>query len=346
MKKTRIFLVTFLVLLAVAGSVAYWLYHQVNAFSGQKISVTEETIFTIPPAPVVWRWRKTGGKRDYPESHNYDWLLQLEPDLAKIKAGTYRLTPDMTVKSMLQLFVSGKEAQFSIRFVEGSKLADWQKILSEAPYLKQTLADLPADKLTEMLGLPAGSHLEGRFYPDTYLYTAGTEDTQILKRAHQQMETKLAAAWKTRNTDLPYADPYEMLIMASLIEKETGVDGERKKVASVFMNRLKLKMRLQTDPTVIYGMGERYQGTIYRSDLVRVTPYNTYQIDGMPPTPIAMPGSASLDAAAKPDTTGYLYFVADGKGGHVFTTNLRDHNRAVADYRNGLKNNDRQIYCN
>lgn len=243
----------------------------------------------------------------------------------------------MTVKSMLQLFVSGKEAQFSIRFVEGSKLADWQKILSEAPYLKQTLADLPADKLTEMLGLPAGSHLEGRFYLDTYLYTAGTEDTQILKRAHQQMETKLAAAWKTRNTDLPYADPYEMLIMASLIEKETGVDGERKKVASVFMNRLKLKMRLQTDPTVIYGMGERYQGTIYRSDLVRVTPYNTYQIDGMPPTPIAMPGSASLDAAAKPDTTGYLYFVADGKGGHVFTTNLRDHNRAVADYRNGLK---------
>ncbi|HHG8598093.1 endolytic transglycosylase MltG [Morganella morganii] len=312
MKKTRIFLVTFLVLLAVAGGVAYWLYHQVNAFSGQKISVTEETIFTIPPGTGrVALEKKLAESGIIPESHNYDWLLQL--------------------------FVSGKEAQFSIRFVEGSKLADWQKILSEAPYLKQTLADLPADKLTEMLGLPAGSHLEGRFYPDTYLYTAGTEDTQILKRAHQQMETKLAAAWKTRNTDLPYADPYEMLIMASLIEKETGVDGERKKVASVFMNRLKLKMRLQTDPTVIYGMGERYQGTIYRSDLVRVTPYNTYQIDGMPPTPIAMPGSASLDAAAKPDTTGYLYFVADGKGGHVFTTNLRDHNRAVADYRNGLK---------
>ncbi|HGY2889138.1 TPA: endolytic transglycosylase MltG [Morganella morganii] len=312
MKKTRIFLVTFLVLLAVAGSVAYWLYHQVNAFSGQKISVTEETIFTIPPGTGrVALEKKLAESGIIPESHNYDWLLQL--------------------------FVSGKEAQFSIRFVEGSKLADWQKILSEAPYLKQTLADLPADKLTEMLGLPAGSHLEGRFYPDTYLYTAGTEDTQILKRAHQQMETKLAAAWKTRNTDLPYADPYEMLIMASLIEKETGVDGERKKVASVFMNRLKLKMRLQTDPTVIYGMGERYQGTIYRSDLARATPYNTYQIDGMPPTPIAMPGSASLDAAAKPDTTGYLYFVADGKGGHVFTTNLRDHNRAVADYRNGLK---------
>ena len=338
MKKTRIFLVTFLVLFAVAGGVAYWIYHQVNAFSGQKISVTEETIFTIPPGTGrVALEKKLAESGIIPESHNYDWLLQLEPDLAKIKAGTYRLTPDMTVKSMLQLFVSGKEAQFSIRFVEGSKLADWQKILSEAPYLKQTLVDLPADKLTEMLGLPAGSHLEGRFYPDTYLYTAGTEDTQILKRAHQQMETKLAAAWKTRNTDLPYADPYEMLIMASLIEKETGVDGERKKVASVFMNRLKLKMRLQTDPTVIYGMGERYQGTIYRSDLARATPYNTYQIDGMPPTPIAMPGSASLDAAAKPDTTGYLYFVADGKGGHVFTTNLRDHNRAVADYRNGLK---------
>lgn len=338
MKKTRIILVTLLALAAIAGGVAYYFYHQTEAFSEQKIMIREETIFTISPGTGrVALEKKLAESGIIPASQNYAWLLQLEPELAKIKAGTYRLTPDMTVRDMLRLFVSGKEAQFSIRFVEGSKLSDWQKTLADTPYLKQTLADLPADKLTGMLGLPAGSNPEGRFYPDTYLYTAGTEDADILKRAHQQMETRLAAAWKTRNTDLPYATPYEMLIMASLIEKETGVDGERKKVASVFMNRLRLKMRLQTDPTVIYGMGERYQGTIYRSDLTRVTPYNTYQIDGMPPTPIAMPGSASLDAAAKPDTTDYLFFVADGKGGHVFTSTLRDHNRAVADYRSGLK---------
>ncbi|SUC18602.1 aminodeoxychorismate lyase [Proteus mirabilis] len=193
---------------------------------------------------------------------------------------------------------------------------------------------MESDKLRQEIGMkPEITHLEGWFAPDTYHYTAGTTDIAILKRAYQQMEKTLEEEWLKRDSDLPYKSAYEMLIMASIIEKETGIDAERTKVASVFVNRLKRNMRLQTDPTVIYGLGDKYRGTIYRSDLNGYTPYNTYQIDGLPPTPIAMPSVASIKAAAHPADTRYLYFVADGTGGHKFSTTLAEHNKAVAQYR-------------
>ncbi|MDU7769112.1 MAG: endolytic transglycosylase MltG, partial [Serratia marcescens] len=263
--------------------------------------------------------------------------LKLEPELAEFKAGTYRFTPGMTVRQMLKLLASGKEAQFTARFIEGSRLRDWQQVLQQSKYLKHTLAGKSEAEIAAALGIPAGETPEGHLYPDTYQYTAGMSDIALLKRAHVRMNKALQAAWAGRDTSLPYKTPEELLTMASIVEKETAVPEERSKVASVFVNRLRIGMRLQTDPTVIYGMGESYNGNITRKDLETPTPYNTYVIAGLPPTPIAMPGEASLQAAANPAKTPYLYFVADGKGGHTFTTNLASHNQAVRVYRQALK---------
>jgi UPF0755 protein len=261
----------------------------------------------------------------------------VEPQLSEFKAGTYRFTPGMTVREMLKLLASGKEAQFSARFIEGSRLRDWLTVLQQSKYLKHTLAGKSETEIAVALGLPEGTNPEGRLYPDTYLYTAGMSDIALLKRAHLRMTKALEDAWQGRDTSLPYKTPEELLTMASIIEKETAVPEERTKVASVFINRLRIGMRLQTDPTVIYGMGDSYNGDITRKDLETPTAYNTYVINGLPPTPIAMPGKASLAAAANPAKTPYLYFVADGKGGHQFTTNLASHNQAVRAYRQALK---------
>ena len=182
---------------------------------------------------------------------------------------------------------------------------------------------------------------EGWIYPDTYNYTPNSTDTALLKRAAERMVKTLDKAWAERDKDLPLNNPYEMLILASIVEKETGIAAERGKVASVFINRLKLKMKLQTDPTVIYGMGDSYDGNIRKKDLEQPTAYNTYVIDGLPPTPIAAPSEGALMAVAKPEKTNFLYFVADGTGGHKFSTNINDHNRAVQEYLRWYRSNQK-----
>lgn len=321
-------------ILLVLAAGAWWGWGQIQRFASSPLAIDKETLFTLPAGT------NREGLKDLlvsqhiiPDGGSLLPLLHLEPELAAFKAGTYRFTPAMTVRDMLALLASGKEAQFSMLFVEGSRFKEWLETLKNSPYLKHTLEDKTPQDIADSIGLKDTPNPEGWFYPDTYLHTAGMSDKSVLQRAHQRMAKVLNEVWQGRAEGLPYKTPYELLIMASLIEKETAVDAERAQVASVFLNRLRIGMRLQTDPTVIYGMGDSYTGTITRSALETATPYNTYTISGLPPTPIAMPGKASLDAAAHPAKTSYLYFVADGKGGHTFTTNLSDHNRAVQVYR-------------
>ncbi|BBG59178.1 endolytic transglycosylase MltG [Providencia rustigianii] len=334
MKLTKKIALIVFVLVVIGAIVFYMQYRQVLDYAKHPTNLVQDKIFTVPAGTGRVALENLLVKEQLiDENHNFQLLLKLRPELAQFKAGTYRLQPNMTIEELLLLIASGKEAQFSIRFIEGNRLSDWSNILRDAPYMEHKTQDATPTELYSMLDFKEGDNLEGWLYPDTYLYTAGTSDVEILKRAYKRMKTTLDEEWKGRDKDLPYKNAYEMLIMASIIEKETGVENERSQVASVFVNRLKKNMRLQTDPTVIYGLGDKYRGKIYRSDLDNHTPYNTYKIDGLPPTPIAMPGLASIKAAAHPAKTDYLYFVADGTGGHTFSRNLNDHNRAVKVYR-------------
>ncbi|MFQ2319818.1 endolytic transglycosylase MltG [Aeromonas dhakensis] len=269
------------------------------------------------------------------EGETSPWAVRLwlrgHPELVAIKSGTYEIKEGAPLKDTLSLFASGKEFHFSLTFVEGSRFEDWLKQLASAPYLERLTVELPETDLAQELGIENGK-LEGWFLPETYAYTTHASDLSILRRAHQDMETFLQQSWEKRQANLPYKTPYEALIMASIIEKETGMPEERARIASVFVNRLRLGMKLQTDPTVIYGVKDRYDGNIRRSDLTDVNPYNTYVIDGLPPTPIAMPGKASIEAALNPLSTDYLYFVAKGGGAHYFSKTLDEHNRAVREY--------------
>ncbi|MEC5319746.1 endolytic transglycosylase MltG [Brenneria populi subsp. brevivirga] len=338
MKRRKIGILVIALLLAL-----FLLWQKVQNFAASPLAIKQETIFTLPAGTgrdgleTLLLERKIIADGAF-----FPWLLRAEPELAKFKAGTYRFTAGMTVREMLALLSSGKEAQFSIRFVEGSRLKEWLETLRQSPYIKHTLADNSAQEIAERLGMEDKANPEGWFYPDTYLYTADTTDYALLQRAYQRMKKTVDDVWQEREEGLPYKTPDELLTMASIVEKETAIAEERTQVASVFINRLRVGMRLQTDPTVIYGMGDAYSGVITRKALDTPTPYNTYVISGLPPTPIAMPGKASLDAAAHPAKTSYLYFVADGKGGHSFTTNLADHNRAVRLYRSAVKDRDEQ----
>lgn len=252
----KITLIVF-VLVVIGAIVAYLQYRQVLDYAKKPINIVQETIFTVPAGTGRVALEGLLIKEKFiEEGHNFQLLLKARPELAQFKAGTYRLQPNMTVDQLLALITSGKEAQFSIRFIEGNKLADWSNILRDAPYMQHKTQDATPTELYAMLDFKEGDNLEGWLYPDTYLYTAGTSDVEILKRAYKRMQAAVEEEWKGRDKDLPYKNAYEMLIMASIVEKETGVDNERAQVASVFVNRLKKNMRLQTDPTVIYGLGK------------------------------------------------------------------------------------------
>ncbi len=253
-------------------------------------------------------------------------------DSPALHAGEYRLLPGPQAADLLTLWQRGEVVQYSLTLVEGWNFRQLRAALASEPRLQQTLAGVDDGTLMERLGLP-GEHPEGRFFPDTYRFVPGMRDIDLLRQAHERLEQVLAEEWSRRAADLPYRTPYQALIMASLIEKETGVAYERAQIAGVFIRRLRLGMLLQTDPTVIYGMGERFSGKLTRADLRTPTPYNTYTNPGLPPTPIAMVGREAIRAALAPAEGDTLYFVARGDGSHVFSRTLAEHNRAVRAYQ-------------
>jgi UPF0755 protein len=251
-----------------------------------------------------------------------------------IKAGNYEVAAGVTLPQLLDRLTQGDAQQSALTVVEGATFADMRRAVQADTGVTATLKDLPEADLMQRIGAPAGFP-EGWFFPDTYFFVAGSTDAALYARAHRLMRARLDAAWAARAPDLPLKDPYEALILASIVEKETGAPADRPLIASVYLNRLRLNMRLQADPTVIYGLGARFDGNLRRRDLETDTPYNTYTRDGLPPTPIALPGQAALDAVTRPPATPYLYFVARGDGTSEFSTNLADHNRAVAKYQRG-----------
>lgn len=249
-----------------------------------------------------------------------------------IKAGNYEIATGITLPQLLDKLTQGDVRQAALVVVEGSTFAEFKATLAASSSVAKTALDLPDAELMRRIAAP-GSTPEGWFFPDTYFFAVGSTDVAVLARAHRLMRARLDAAWAKRAPDLPLRDSYEALILASIVEKETGRTADRPLIASVFVNRLKIGMRLQTDPTVIYGMGARFDGNLRKRDLERDTPFNTYTRDGLPPTPIALPGQASLDAVTNPPKTGWLYFVARGDGTSEFSSNLADHNRAVAKFQ-------------
>jgi len=261
------------------------------------------------------------------------WILARATGTTAIRAGTYRIDADTTPLDLLDKLARGDVVMTSVLFVEGTTLRQWLAQLAADPEVRHTLAGKTEPEMRAFFG--TAEPLEGWFFPDTYRFSPGASDVEILKHAHAAMVRRLNDVWAARAQDLPLATPYEALILASIVEKETAVPAERPMVAAVFVNRLRLGMRLQTDPTVIYGLGERYDGNIHKRDLTTDTPWNTYTRDGLPPTPIAMPGGAAIQAALHPATSEYLYFVARGDGTHEFSRSLEEHNRAVAKYQLG-----------
>jgi UPF0755 protein len=249
-----------------------------------------------------------------------------------IKVGEYQFLERETPVSMLRRFQSGSVVTYSVTLVEGRTFKDWVELLSLQPKLNSALAGKSVEEQLQLLNLGL-DHPEGWFYPDTYQFVAGDSDLALLRRAHQLMRQILEREWADRSLDLPYATPYEALVMASVIEKETGLASERSDIAGVFVRRLRAGMRLQTDPTVIYGLGNDFTGNLTRQHLRRPGPYNTYTNSGLPPTPIAMPSGAAIHAALHPADGASLYFVAKGDGSHYFSSTLEEHNRAVQQYQ-------------
>ena len=259
-------------------------------------------------------------------------LARLQGVDRTIKAGNYEIEQGVTLLRLLDKLTQGDVTQSALLLVEGSTFADVRRVLREHPHVTKTLVDIPDAELLARLGIAQPSP-EGLFFPDTYFFASGTKDDALLKRAYRLQQVRLANAWSHRAPDLPLTDPYQVLILASLVEKETGRAADRPLIASVFVNRMRRNMRLQTDPSVIFGLGSAFDGNLRKRDLETDTPYNTYTRDGLPPTPIALPSQASLDAVANPPKTAYLYFVSRGDGSSEFSANLADHNRAVAKYQ-------------
>ena len=343
MKKFFVFL---LILLLILGGVGFWGYQKLTEFVHTPVNVTQDQLLTIERGTTGSKLAALLEQEKILEHADLlPWLLKLQPQLNKVKAGTYSLTGVKTLQDLLDMLNSGKEAQFSVKFIEGKTFKEWRKNLENAPHLKQTLQGKSDKEIMALLDIPAvakavyeWNNMDGWLYPDTYNYTPNSTDLELLKRSTTRLQKALDKAWGERDENLPLADPYQMLILASIVEKETGIAAERPQVASVFINRLKANMKLQTDPTVIYGMGERYTGNIRKKDLETITPYNTYMIEGLPPTPIAMVSESALQAVAHPAKTDFYYFVADGSGGHKFTRNLNEHNKAVQEYLRWYRN--------
>ncbi len=272
---------------------------------------------------------------------SFPFILKLYQKLVihdTLKAGVYEIRQGMSIREVLDLIADSENAQMNrILVIEGTTFKQLIESLKKDPLVKNTVLDLPYPQMMRELGIPY-AHPEGLFAPDTYFFAKGETDRKILTDLYQRQIKALDQAWQNRAEGLPYQNQYQALIMASIIEKETSLDSELQQVSGVFVRRLQQGMRLQTDPTVIYGMGDKYQGNITRQDLRTPTPYNTYTNAGLPPTPIALPSKKAIEAAMHPDNSSNIYFVATGNGGHKFSATLEQHNRAVQEYLSVLKN--------
>lgn len=269
-----------------------------------------------------------------PDPYSLLILAKLQHRTHALKAGEYRFRDGITALELLDQVVSGRVVEYPLAIIEGWNFRQMMQAVDNAPRLEHTLRGLNAAAIMKRLGFP-GEPPEGRFFPDTYYYSRGTNDVAILRKAYERMQKLLDDNWANRDPNLPLKSPYEALILASIVEKETARPEERRMIAGVFVNRLRRGMRLQTDPTVIYAMGTKYHGNIRARDLRIASPYNTYRHYGLPPTPIAMPGAASIEAVMHPEDTDALYFVSRGNGTHVFSKTLEEHDRAVIEYQLG-----------
>ncbi|WP_462386630.1 endolytic transglycosylase MltG [Acidovorax sp. Q11] len=323
-------LLALIVLVGIAlGGAAYWWLHQPLDLGPEPLELAIEPGTT--PRGVARDVVAAGVKTD--ARLLYAWFRFSGQDRA-IKAGNYEIPPGTTPISLLQKLARGEEALRALTLVEGWNWRQVRQALAKEEQLKRESATLTDEALMAQLGRP-GVAPEGRFFPDTYTYAKGSSDIALLRRALHAMDRRLEAAWAQRAADTPLKSADEALALASIVEKETGKASDRGQIAGVFVNRLRVGMLLQTDPTVIYGLGEKFDGNLRKRDLQTDTPWNTYTRPGLPPTPIAMPGKAALLAAVQPEATRALYFVAKGDGSSHFSASLEEHNRAVNRYQRG-----------
>lgn len=329
-RKLSFALVIAFVIAGLALAVVAWKFHSALE---QPLQIADaQTLEVLPgdtPSGLFLRLERDGALRDSLWLRLY-WRLNLSGQT--LHSGEYAISQGMSVRDLIGLWQRGEVVQHTLTIVEGWNFRQVRAALAALPTVQHTLGDIPDSEVMVRLGQP-GTHPEGQFFPDTYSFTRGVADLELLQRAHARLQTVLSEEWDQRSDGLPYKDPYEALIMASIIEKETGVPAERGEIAGVFVRRLEQGMLLQTDPTVIYGMGDGYRGKITREDLRSPTPYNTYTNSGLPPTPIAMVGREAIHAALHPAEGKSLYFVARGDGSHVFSDSLSDHNQAVREYQ-------------
>ena len=299
----------------------------------QPLNLTQEQLLDVPAGATptgTFNRLETDGVLDGAFWLRLYWRFNLEGQ--PLHSGEYRMTPGMTAQSLIGLWQRGEVVQYSLTLVEGWNFRQVRSALAKHEKIVQSLSGLSDSEVMEKLGHP-GVFPEGRFFPDTYRFVRGMTDVEFLKKAYNRLDEVLAQEWSKRAADVPYTDPYQALIMASLVEKETGVPEERGQIAGVFVRRMKIGMLLQTDPTVIYGLGERYNGKLTRAHLKEANPYNTYMIAGLPPTPIAMVGREAIHAALNPVPGSSLYFVARGDGSHIFSDDLDAHNAAVREFQ-------------
>lgn len=329
--KVFLIIVALLVILAGAGcGVGYWMY---NDALHQPLNITEDQTIVVPvgasPNSMFNQLEKKGIIKDAFFLKLY-WRFERKGQ--NIHAGEYQLKPDMNIQDLVTIWLKGDVVLYRFTLVDGWNFKQVRNALAKQEMLKQTITDMTNDEVMDALGA-SGTHPEGQFFADTYAFMRGDTDLSVLKQAYKRLHVVLDEEWQSRAENLPYDNSYQALIMASIIERETGVPDERPLIAGVFVRRLQKNMLLQTDPTVIYGMGDSYKGKITRADLRKETPYNTYVIAGLPPTPIAMVSRKAIHAALHPAEGDYLYFVAKGDGSHEFSKNLAEHNQAVRQYQ-------------
>jgi UPF0755 protein len=330
MKLWRVVLALLLVAMAAAAGSAWWWLHRPLPVATDPVELSIEPGNT--PREIAEAWVRAGVMTE--PLALYEWF-RWSGQARRIRAGSYEAPAGTTPIRLLEKMVRGDETLAVVRFNEGWTFRQIRAELARADALKATTAALSDDEIMRALGAP-GVSPEGRFHPDTYAYSKGSTDLAVLKRAYRAMEQRLAAAWQERAPDTPLRNADEALTLASIVEKETGVSADRGLVAGVFINRLRIGMPLQTDPTIIFGLGTAFDGSLRKTDLQTDTPYNTYVRTGLPPTPISIPGKAALLAAVRPEPTRALYFVARGDGSSEFSETLSEHNRAVNRYQRKL----------